>query len=150
MVRAILGVILGYVVMFTGVFTTFSAAYLAMGADGAFQPGSYDVTVSWIVVSVVLGLAAAVAGGWVCAVVSRGGRAPQALVALVVVLGLAMALPVITGSAPEGPKVRSSGVGNMEAMQHANQPKWITVVNPLIGAAGVMLGARLRRAAPAA
>lgn len=150
MVRAILGVILGYVVMFTAVFATFSGAYLAMGADAAFKPESYDVTPLWIAVSLVLGLGAALVGGWICAMVSRGGRAPLVLAGVVLVLGLAMAIPVLTGSAPEGPKVRTSDVGNMEAMQQAKQPDWITIVNPLIGAAGVLLGARRRKAAGAA
>lgn len=153
MVRSILGVILGYVVMFAVVFATFSACYLAMGADRAFQPGSYEPSILWLVVSFVLGFIAAVAGGWICALVSRGGRAPSVLAAVVVALGLGMAIPVFTGSAPEKPQTRTHDVGNMEAMQSADTPKWVALVNPFLGAAGALAGARLggrRRAATAA
>ncbi|MDQ3667052.1 MAG: hypothetical protein M3410_10870 [Acidobacteriota bacterium] len=41
MLRAVLAVIVGYVVMVLLVFATFSLAYLLMGADGAFRPGTY-------------------------------------------------------------------------------------------------------------
>ena len=38
--RTIVGVIAGYLVMALLIFATFSAAYLLMGADAAFMPGS--------------------------------------------------------------------------------------------------------------
>lgn len=36
-------------------------------------------------------------------------------------------------------------VGNTEAMMKAQQPVAVTILNPVIGAIGVMIGARLRR-----
>jgi hypothetical protein len=38
--RAIGGMVLGYVVMAAIIFVAFTAAYAAMGADGAFKPGT--------------------------------------------------------------------------------------------------------------
>ena len=61
--RAILSVIAGYLAMFLFVFVSFSAAYLTMGTEGAFQPGSYEVSGLWLAVSFVLSLGAAVGGG---------------------------------------------------------------------------------------
>jgi hypothetical protein len=148
MLRAIVGVILGYLIMAVLVFATFSMAYLAMGADGAFQPGSYEVTTLWLVTSFVLGLLAAVVGGAVCAFLGRGGKAPVVLAALVVALGLLMALPAVMAADSGQPKVREGNVPNLEAMQSARQPAWVALVNPFLGAAGVLLGARLRTEAP--
>jgi hypothetical protein len=37
-------------------------------------------------------------------------------------------------------------VANMEAMQKARTPGWVALMNPLIGAVGVMVGAGLRQA----
>jgi hypothetical protein len=145
MVRGIAGVILGYVVMAGLVFTTFTAAYLAMGADRAFQPGSYDVSPVWIGVSFVLGLVAAVVGGLVCAMVSRSGKGPLVLAALVLVLGLAMAVPVLAASAGPPPSARTGDVANLDAMQMAKQPAWVALLNPLVGAVGVVVGSRLVR-----
>lgn len=143
MLRTIGAVIGGYVVMFVLVFTTFSAAYLTLGADGAFHPGTYDVSVLWLAMSTVLSVLAAVAGGLVCAIISRGGKGPPALAILVFVLGLAMAAPVTLS--PPSSEARSADVPNMEAMMKAKSPVWVALLNPMIGAVGVLAGARLRR-----
>ena len=141
--RVIGGVVVGYLVMFAIVFVTFSIAFVSMGTDKAFKPGSYDVSGLWIAVSFVLGLVAAIVGGLVCALIAPGTKAPVALAALVLVLGLLMAVPVLT--AKTEPKVRTGKVGNMEAMQNAAQPAWIALLNPVVGAVGALAGAQLRR-----
>jgi hypothetical protein len=40
---------------------------------------------------------------------------------------------------------RTSDVSNMEAMQKAKEPAGVALTNPLLGAAGVLVGGRLRR-----
>lgn len=145
MLRGILGVIAGYVVMFVVVFGSFTAAYLAMGAEKAFRPGTYDVSMLWIAISIVLGLVAAIAGGLVCAAIAKGGKAPMALAILVVVLGVLMAIPTLNAPDAGAPVERTGDVGNMAAMQSARTPSWVAFLNPVIGAVGVMLGAGLRK-----
>lgn len=147
--RMIVSVIVGYIVMFVIVFVSFSLAYLAMGADGAFRPGTYDITVIWALLSIVLSLIAAVAGGYICAAIAKNPRGPKALALIVLLLGILSALPAITGSYEGRPNVREAGVGNLEAAQNARQPVWIALLNPLIGVAGVMVGARLKGQRPA-
>ena len=142
--RNIGAVILGYVVMFAGVLVTFSIAFLMMGTTGAFEEGSYDVTVLWLIISFALGLIAAVAGGFACAAVAKGSRAPLALAGLVLVLGLLMALPVLTASDDGQPDPREADVSTYDAMQQAKQPPWVTLANPFVGVVGVLLGSKLR------
>jgi hypothetical protein len=145
MLRSIVAVVLGYLVMFVLIFATFSAAYLAMGADKAFQPGSYETSGLWLVTSFALGSVAAVVAGFVCAAVARrGSRAPVALIVVVLVIGALSAVPVLLASEGE-PKERGGNVSNLEAMQNAKQPGWVALLNPIVGAAGVALGARLKR-----
>lgn len=146
--RAIGGVVVGYVVMAGLVFVTFSLAYLAMGADRAFQPGKYEPTNLWLVASFVLGLLAAVVGGLVCAAIAKGGKAPTVLAGVVLVLGLLFAIPVITASLADQAKVRESTVSNMEAMTIAVHPIWVALLNPFIGAAGTLWGASFIRRKP--
>lgn len=62
MVRNILGVVLGYVAMFAFVFISFTVLYLILGADGSFESGTYEVSIVWVIISFILGLAAAVLG----------------------------------------------------------------------------------------
>jgi len=146
MMRMVAGIILGYVVMAVLVFVLFSIAYLAMGSGGAFEPGSYDVSPLWIVASMVLGLIAAFVGGRVCAQFSQNPKAPYALVAVVLVLGIGMAVPALNTPNHTQSLIREGDVGNIEAMQSAKQPTWLSFVNPVIGAVGVLLGARFKRA----
>jgi len=145
MARAILGVIVGYVAMAALVFITFTLAYLAMGADGAFKPGTYDVTALWLAVSFALSVVGALLGGFVCAAVAKGPKAPVALVGIVFVLGLVFAVATVMAPEDPTPKVRQGDVGNLEAMQGAKQPVWVAFLNPLIGTAGVLAGVRLKR-----
>jgi hypothetical protein len=74
--------------------------------------------------------------------IAKKQAGPRALAALVLLLGLLMAVPVLTGApatATRGPEV-----GNTEAMMNARQPVWAAIANPFIGAFGVLLGARLK------
>ncbi len=144
--RSILAVILGYVVMFLVVFLTFSGAYLAMGTEGAFQPGTYEPSTLWLVVSFVLAFIAAMAGGCTCIWIAKKMTPAYALAGLAMVLGLAMAGAMMMEPPGTRLTVRSGDVPNMEAMQNARTPLWVALVNPFLGAAGVLLGARLKGA----
>jgi hypothetical protein len=130
MVKSIVGVVVGYLSMAVFVFVTFSITYLAMGADSAFQAGSYDVSTLWIVVSFVLSVVAAAVGGFVCAAIAKNMTACYVLAGIVLVLGLLMAIPVLTSGYEGMPEVRDGSVGNFEAMQYARQPAWIALLNP--------------------
>jgi hypothetical protein len=141
--RAILGVIAGYIAIAVAVFALFSVAYLSLGAERAFRPGVYEVSGLWLGVSLVLGLVAAVVGGLVCAGIARPrSRAPIALAVLVVVLGAAQAALVMS-TEDARPLERAADVGNLQAMSNARTPPVALLVNPVIGAVGVLIGARL-------
>jgi hypothetical protein len=63
---------------------------------------------------------------------------------LVFVLGVVFAIPVLT-AAPDamaalGP--RPDEIPMMDAMSRAQQPVWTALLNPVLGVAGVWLGAR--------
>jgi hypothetical protein len=146
MLRNIGGVILGYIIMALTIFLTFSAAYLLMGADLAFKPGTYEPSNLWLVTSFILGLAAAVAGGYVCAKIAGGSRAPLALAVLVIVLGVLWALPALRAANTSKERLtRPAVVSNFEAMQNAVLPGWVALLTPFLSAVGVVFGARLRR-----
>jgi hypothetical protein len=143
MLRIIASAVVGYMVIFLCVFALFSGLYLALGTDGAFQPGSYQVSTLWIVISTVLGFAAAVVGGWVSRALARSPRGPRALAVLVLLLGLVMAASI--AASPPPPAARDATLSNMEAMGKAQTPLWVAVLNPFIGAAGVLLGGRIKK-----
>ena len=99
--RTLGAVLLGYAV-------TFTATFLALGAEGVFRPGSYEPSSLWIGLSFLLGFLAAIVGGVVCTVVAESPRAPKILAAVVLGLGLLLAIPVLTRP-PLPPRVPQAG-----------------------------------------
>ena len=90
--RNVVGVVLGWVVMAGAVFLLFFGLWMVLGPDGAFQPQSWEVSGIWLLGSIVVSLLAAVLGGLVCTWVAADDRGLLMLMALVVVLGVAIAL----------------------------------------------------------
>jgi hypothetical protein len=78
-------------------------------------------------------------------VIAKTKRAAQVLAGIVFVLGILVAIPALR-SADTRPNTRIGDVPNMEAMQKARTPGWVALMNPLIGAVGVIVGAGLKQA----
>lgn len=140
--RNVGGAVLGYVVMFGGVVILMSGLWAMLGADGAFQPGSWEVSGTWNLGSIVIGLVAGIVGGLVCGKVASDNRGVWMLIVLVVILGVANALAV-AGAVDAAPGVRPPDPSMTEAMMTAQEPAWIAWLNPVLGAVGALFGARL-------
>jgi len=138
-------VVAGYAMIFAGVFVLMTLFWTLLGANGAFRPGSWDVTGTWIALLLGAGIVAAIAGGYVAAAVAKDARAGVWLAGLVFVLGVAMALPVLTAAPPADLGPRPDLLPMFAAMAKGQQPAWSALLNPVIGALGSIFGARLRR-----
>ena len=145
--RAVAGVIVGYIVMVIGVFVTLGGAWLVLKADGAFlEAPSWEPSTTWTVASLVLGLVAAIIGGFVCVLsAGKGSKAPIALAILVVVMGGVSAAMQLAKSNGEEPPPRTAQITMFDAMQYTEAPMLSLIGNPIVGAIGVLIGARLRR-----
>jgi hypothetical protein len=141
--RAIASVVVGYIVMALVIFASFSLAYLAMGADGAYKPGGYDVSVLWIGCALILSFVAALVGGYVAAAIAKSGKPILVLIGLVIVLGAISAIMSGTG-AESMPAVREVDPSVFEAMQYSEQPAWVAWLMPVIGAVGVFFGSAMK------
>jgi hypothetical protein len=139
MLWKILGVVLGYILIAVLTFMTFSAFYLAIGADRAYNPGTYDVSPLWIAVSALLTLLAGLAGGYVCKSVSGDKGTVVILAGIVLGLGIAVASLQAVTKKPST-EVRTSAVSNYEAMKKPQQPVWYLFASPIISAAGIIIG----------
>jgi len=145
MFRNIIGVVVGYLVIFVFIFVSFTALYFILGAENSFEPDTYDVSLVWIIISFVLSIIAALLGGLVCKQISKNQKAVFALAGLVFVLGIIFAIPALSESTNEVIEMRKPNVDNFDAMQKAQQPIYVILLNPVIGALFVVLGARLKK-----
>jgi hypothetical protein len=142
--RTVLAVVAGYLVTSLLVFALLTGVYLAAGPGFAFEPGTYRVSVGWALVMIVVGIDAALAGGFVAHRLAPAPRTVRALAAVVVVLGLAMAMSSL--NAPEDPALAvrtgaaASPPSSMDAMMRARTPTWAAVLNPVLGVLGVFAG----------
>lgn len=144
MVRFIAAVVLGYLVMLGAVIALFMIAYPQLGADRLFQPGTYQAANGWLALSAAISLVAAMIGGTVCARIAPATAAPIWLAAIVLVMGALMAMPVVSRTDPSRGGPRPANITMAEASAHAEQPAWMVLLTPLIGAVGVLSGAGTR------
>jgi len=145
MARAIVGVIVGYVLMFILNFCGFVALYGVLGPDQSFAPGLYLASTKWIAFTFGILLITGLIAGLVCGLIAGGGRAPLALAIAVVVLGLLLAIPAMMKGQMNSKLVRTGDVPSMQAAQLAYWPVWCPFAFPFISAAGVLIGGRLKR-----
>ncbi|MDQ7051884.1 MAG: hypothetical protein Q9P14_02910 [candidate division KSB1 bacterium] len=147
MVKNILAIIAGYIAMALIIAISFTLAYNLMGADGAFKPGTYEVSATWIAMSIVMSILAALAGGYISMLLARNYRVSIGLAALVFILGMFTAIHHTTREDTR-PVERQAEVSNTLAMMNAREPTWVSFLNPIIGALGVLAGARLPKNGP--
>ena len=146
MARSIIAVIVSYVIMFILIFLAFTAEYQLLGPGHAFKPGSFAASNRWIAIAFAVNLVVAVIGGFICAAIARGGKAPLVLAVVVFVLGLGLAIPALFIKHENAPRPRGD-LPMFEAMTKAEEPPWVPFTFPVIGAIGVLVGAKLKKRA---
>jgi uncharacterized membrane protein YfcA len=142
MIRKILGAVAGYVVYFLTVFLLFTGFSVALGPDRLFQAGNYDPTVTWGVGALVIGVIAAVIGGYVAAWIGQRG-AVKIMVGIVVLIGVLVFLQSFGDHSPAEPRTVELPV--TEAMFKAREPLWVASINPILLTIAVFAGGALRR-----
>jgi hypothetical protein len=147
MLRNILAAVAAYIVLAIGLMILMAGAWAVLGVNGAFQPGSYEVSTSWIFASIVLSLVAAVAGGFICKAMGRTDSSVNILIGIILVVGVISAWFQMGVEPPDS--TRPDVVPMLEAMTKGIQPAWLSWLNPILGAVGVWFGGRLKKAAPA-
>lgn len=143
MLKSILAVIVSYVVMFVFFMAVFAGCYLALGSERVFQTDSYEVTTLWIALSIVLSFLGSMLGGFLCAAISKSQRTCRVFAFIVFFLSLLACIPAMKRS-PDAPNVRASEVTNFEALRLEVSPLWVHLLTPVLSAAGVLLGARIK------
>jgi hypothetical protein len=146
MLRSVLAVIVALILLVILQVASFMSMYGLMGADWSFKPASYQASTRWNVMQFPVIFVTALIAGLICAAIARGGKAPLALAAVVLVLGFLLAVLSITLRPADTHEVRAGNVSNTEAMNKARRPTWVVFLGPVVAAFGVVVGGKLRRA----
>jgi len=147
MAKSVIGVIVGYLVMFVLQFAAFMTIYTVMGANWSFKPASYHASTRWTLMQFTVIFVTAVVAGLICALIAKGRKAPLVLAIVIIVIGFTLgALHLATQPADTG-EVRGSNVPNLVAMTKARHPAWVIFLGPVIGAVGALAGGKLKRRA---
>jgi hypothetical protein len=144
MLKSILAIIVSYVVMFAVFLAIFTGLYFVLGVERVFQTDSYEVSMLWIVLTLVIGFLVSMFSGYLCAAISKSWRTCQIFALIVFLLALVQCLSALKRN-PDAPNVRAGEVGMFDAMSLAVTPLWLHFVNPILSGAGVLLGARMKR-----
>jgi hypothetical protein len=143
--RAILAVVISYVVMLVLAFLAFTCAFVAFGSDVVFRAGTYEASTIWIAVAFVINIVDAIIGGFICALIAKRGKAPFALAIVVIVLGLLVAFGDTKKRQTNLGLIREPNTPKFEEIQKAYWPVWVPFALPLTAAAGVLIGSRFKR-----
>ena len=143
--RAILAVVISYIGMLVLAFIAFACAFLVFASDVVFRPGTYEASTTWVAVAFGINIIDAIVGGFLCALIAKPGKAPFVLAIVVIVLGLVIAFGDTKKREANIGMVRAAETPRMESIQKAYWPVWVPFVLPLTGAAGVLIGGKLKR-----
>jgi hypothetical protein len=142
MLKQILGAVVGYIATFICMFIAFTCFYLGMGADNAFTPGSYQVSMLWIILSFVVIFICGSIGGYIASIIGGSGAA-KIMAGIILLLNLMVIVYVAMTGFPN--ETRAADVPNMVAMSKAQTPLWALVIQMLVSIAGALVGGGLRK-----
>lgn len=144
MIKAILGIVLGYLAFTLFFFAVFTGLYLVLGAERVFQPGTFQISTLWLGLALTGSLCAGLLGGYVCRALSHSLRVCRVFAIIVFLLSIIMCLPVILADQTPRPRA-ATPLAAMAAMQQGQAPIWMHFLSAFLSAGGVMLGARRTR-----
>ncbi|MHC4142731.1 MAG: hypothetical protein ACYSUF_12995 [Planctomycetota bacterium] len=130
--KAILGVIVGYVVIFVWVMVTMAVALMVLDRSFVYEQGTLEVT----------------GGGFVTAVIAPSPRRTpvKVLAGILLVLGLAIAVLHVFVDDPTAEPPKPVAEMNMfEAASESIAPTWYNFAIPVVGCVGVLIGGGLKR-----
>lgn len=143
MFKNVLSVILGYVVMVILVMTLYTGIMMALGTETIYSaPGSWVPSDLWSALSLVVGLVAALAGGWVCFAIAKQVKPLLWLMGLVGALGAMTVATAATTAPPSEP--RPANITPMDAAEKSVTPVPVAIGHVLVGLVGVFAVYKLK------
>jgi hypothetical protein len=143
MLKSIVGIVLGYLVMFVVAFAAYTAAYLGLGPDRVLEADTYTLSGIGIGLVIAVTFIAGLIGGLTCAAISKSRTTGLVFALVVFVFSFVFELPNLMKD--HTPVARTDDVSNMEVMGKAQPPAWLCLINPIVGGVAVLLGTRMKK-----
>jgi uncharacterized membrane protein YjjP (DUF1212 family) len=145
MLKSIIAIIVSYVAGTILFFAVATGCFFALGVERVFQPFSYDISNTWLALTLGVSLLSAMFAGFLCAVISKSWRTCQLLAFVAFFVTSISCVLQVRRTNPDAPNTRAGEVEYFDAMNLAVAPRWLTFINPLVSSIGVFLGAGLKR-----
>ena len=142
MLRIILGIIVGIVAAWAASFILFTILWIVLDAETVFEPGTFDISMSWLGFGQVVTLLSGAAGGLTAGKIGRWPKMPIVFSILVLVLAVPGVVMAAT-TAGDPPTPREGEVTMADAMGNSRQPVWSALVTSAVFAAAAFAGARM-------
>lgn len=138
MLRSIVAVVVTYIAMTVLIMGLFAGLWFGLGPDRLLQPGSWKGNLFFSIAAPAITVVVGLFGGWMCAKIGRGRKPVMALGGLVLVVGLIVAYFTLQKPYPADP--REPGLTMQQMMEKGREPTWLAILNPILGAATVLIG----------
>ncbi len=145
MLKSIVAIIVSYVIGNLVFFGIITAGFFLLGVERVFEPDSYEVSRTWLALTLIVSLLGAAVGGYVCASISHSWRTCQVFALIVLMLTSISCIMELRRINPDAPNVRAGDVEYLDAMKLGIPPRWFPFVNPIVTCMGVLVGARIKR-----
>jgi ABC-type antimicrobial peptide transport system permease subunit len=148
MLKFILAIIVSYVVGNLVFFGLITGCFFLLGVERVFQPDSYEVSRTWLALTLIVSFLGAVIGGYLCLSISRSWGTCQVLALIVLMLTSISCILEFRRINPDAPNIRAGDVEYFDAMKLGVPPRWFPFVNPIVTCMGVLVGARIKGRSP--
>jgi len=145
MLKSILAIIVSYIVGNLVFFGIITGCFFLLGVERVFEPDSYEVSRTWLALTLTVSLLGAAVGGYLCLSISHSWRTCQTLALIVLMLTSISCIMEFRRINPDAPNIRAGDVEYLDAMKLGVPPRWFPFVNPIVACMGVLAGARIKR-----
>jgi len=144
--RAFAGVLLGYVALASAGLLISKATFSAFTTDELFEPANFVPRPLFIAITIVAALVVASLAGWLCRFVAERRRPALVFAAIVGILSFFMALIAISvpNDSPD-PRLGGEAMELVQRQMIAQQPRWLTLLQPLLLVLGILAGSHRQR-----
>ncbi len=146
LLRAFAGVLLGYVALTSAIVLFPRLIHSVLSFDDLFQPASFAPTPLFIALILCFAAGSALVAGYLCRMVARNRKPVLLFAAIIGIMCFFTAIFALTvPNAQPQPRTGSETLDVVQGQVMSQQPTWVTLGQPVLVVAGILIGGSRRR-----